>query len=165
MRQLSSIIKRNLFELDRRLSEICKSNSVTYSRYADDLYFSTNMPNVLENILNALKQEIITIRHPKLLINHEKTVFTSRKRLRKITGITITSTNRLSIGRKRKRLIKSMVYEYINGTLSPNKVSYLKGIIAYIRSIEPSFIDTLEKKYGREVILEIRGVKHNTRKS
>jgi len=145
-----------LFDLDERLSLIAGQSSVSYSRYADDLYFSTNKPNVLKPLVEDVKIEISEFIHPKLRINHGKTVFTSRKRQRKITGVTLTSENKLSIGRQRKRAIKSMVFDFQNKSLSKNKQSYLRGLLAYVQSIEPSFIKALEKKYGTDTLYEIR---------
>lgn len=153
-----------LFDLDSHLEAICRGYSVTYSRYADDLYFSTNKPNVLEKILEELKAEISNMSYPRLRINHKKSVFTSRKRQRKVAGVTLTSDKKLSIGRQRKRAIKSMVHEFKIGTLARDKASYLRGLLAYVQSIEPSFINALERKYGAETISEIRGIKLTPRK-
>lgn len=153
-----------LYDLDERLTEICRNCSVRYSRYADDLYFSTNRPNVLEKVFDDIKKEVTAMKSPRLHINHNKTVFTSRKRLRKVAGITLSSNNQLSIGRQRKRAIKSMVHKYINGELSYDMASYLRGFLAYIQSIEPMFLNALERKYGMETISEIRGIKPSQRK-
>lgn len=153
-----------LYEFDSRLTELCKKNLVTYSRYADDLYFSTSKPNVLEKILQSVVKETSELRSPSLNINNNKTVFTSRKRQRNVAGVILTSDNKLSIGRKRKRLIKSLIHTYIKGELSQDKASYLKGLLAYVQSIEPSFIKSLENKYGVEPMTQIRGIKLSTRK-
>lgn len=153
-----------LFELDERLTTTCKGYSVKYSRYADDLYFSTNKPNILGKVLEDVKKEITEMQSPRLRINHQKSVFTSRKRQRKIAGVTLTSDNKLSIGRQRKRAIKSMVHQYKIGTLARDKASYLRGLLAFVQSIEPSFIETLERKYSTETISEIRDIKPTSRK-
>lgn len=153
-----------LFMFDKQLTDICKTYSVIYSRYADDLYFSTNSPNVLEKLLEDVKLEISKMHNPTLHINHDKSVFTSRKRQRKIAGVTLTSENKLSIGRQRKREIKALIHKLTCGKLSQDKASYLKGLIAYVHSIEPSFIDSLKKKYGEDAMLGIQGIKCSSRK-
>lgn len=38
------------YELDHILNEFCLSKGVIYTRYADDMYFSTNEENVLKQI-------------------------------------------------------------------------------------------------------------------
>ncbi len=113
-----------LYEFDNRIAETCANYSVTYSRYADDLFFSTNKPNVLDKILKNVIEEVSLIQNPKLSINNQKTVFTSRKRQRNVAGVVLTSDNKLSIGRKQKRLIKSLVYTFKNGKLSQDKTRH-----------------------------------------
>lgn len=153
-----------LFEFDDHIASVCKSYSVKYSRYADDLYFSTSKRYVLEKVLEEVKRAISDMQYPRLRINNQKSVFTSRKRQRKVAGVTLTSENKLSIGRQRKRAIKSMVHEFKVGTLARDKASYLRGLLAFVQSIEPSFMAALEKKYGSETISEIRGLKPSSRK-
>ena len=41
-----------MFEFDVHWQEVSRSEEVVYSRYADDLYFSTNAPNVLSRLLS-----------------------------------------------------------------------------------------------------------------
>ena len=44
----SPLISNTLcFDLDTKVSEICDSNDIRYSRYADDMYFSSNERNAL----------------------------------------------------------------------------------------------------------------------
>lgn len=54
-------------------------------------------------------------------INTQKTVFSSKAHNRHVTGVTLTNDNKISIGRKRKRLISSMVHKFSLGALTPNK--------------------------------------------
>jgi hypothetical protein len=72
-----------------------------------------------------------------------------------VTGLILTSNGRISIGRNKKRTIKSMVYKHINNQLEPNEESYLQGYLSYINSVEPSFIQSLKKKYTAEIILKL----------
>jgi RNA-directed DNA polymerase len=125
-----------MYEFDERWSSRCDEKRVTYSRYADDLYFSTTSPNVLEGVLAELRRDLKQRRTPELQINEEKTVFTSRKRRRLITGLV------------RKRFIKSLVFRNTTHQLQPTETEYLRGILAYAQSVEPSFIQALLRKYG-----------------
>ncbi len=138
-----------LYEFDNVISAICKNDGVAYTRYADDLFFSTNTPNTLSQIFVKVKKTIGSIKYPKLVIHPDKTVFTSRKRRRLVTGIVLTSDNKLSVGRAKKRMLKTLVYLFINGNLDDKKISHLRGTLAYVRSVEPSFIASLEKKFGK----------------
>jgi RNA-directed DNA polymerase len=151
------------FDLD--WASRCRTRSVAYTRYADDLYFSTNRPNILTPLLEELRSDLRHRKSPVLQINDEKTVFTSRKRRRLVTGVVITPEGRLSLGRNRKRFIKSLIFRHTQGDLSPEQTSYLRGFISFAKSVEPTFIKTLESKYGSDALSAVlndnrRGVPH-----
>ena len=103
------------------------SNDIVYSRYADDLYFSTNQTNILKEVIPFIN-EILSTFFIKLIINHDKTISTSKKHKKSITGLTLTSENKVSIGRKQKRYIKSLVFKYTKKEISEKEHTYLKGI-------------------------------------
>ncbi|SRR6266567_5014052 len=131
-----------MYEFDAFWFERCRKLQVTYTRYADDLYFSTNIPNVLSDLLVSIQAYLSKQLFPKLRINKAKTVFTSRKRLRRVTGLVLTSDRKISIGRKQKRILKSLVFGLVNGKLDAPQRSKLRGWISYLRSVEPSFVNS-----------------------
>jgi RNA-directed DNA polymerase len=139
-----------MYEFDLEWAARSKARGVIFSRYADDLYFSTNKPNVLAPLLEELRRDLRRRGSPSLQINDQKTVFTSRKRRRLVTGLVITPEGRLSLGRKRKRYIKSLLFRYTRKAIGDEDVAYLRGFIAYVRSVEPSFFETLKRKYGED---------------
>jgi retron-type reverse transcriptase len=157
----SSPIISNLvmFEFDENRSAYCRERNIIYSRYADDLYFSTNDRGVLEVLLADIRLDIAARQSPVLRINERKTVFASRKRRRLVTGLVLTPTGAVSLGRRRKRFIKSLVFKNSGGNLTGEQVVSLKGLLAYAYSIEPEFINSLRTKYGAGAIGEqpVRG--------
>jgi RNA-directed DNA polymerase len=136
-----------MFEFDVRWSEMARTEDVTYSRYADDLYFSTNRPNVLESVLERLRESLRAQRAPTLTINDRKTSFSSRKRRRLAAGLVLTSDRKISIGRKKKRRLKALVNNLKRRQLPMEQMAHLRGWIAYLGSVEPAFVTALEKKY------------------
>ncbi len=127
------------------------SPEITYSRYADDLYFSTNVPNKLTSIPEKIKH-FLNVYPIKLKVNDEKTIFTSKKHKRLITGLTITTENKISIGRKQKRYIKSLIHKYDNKQITEDQLSYLRGYLSYIKSVDDDFILSLNKKYSTQLM-------------
>ncbi|MDD5400929.1 MAG: retron St85 family RNA-directed DNA polymerase [Sulfurimonas sp.] len=154
---ISNII---LYDLDEYLSNICTKKRVTYTRYADDLYFSTSEPNTLNEILQLLKEYLKDF-FIKLLVNEDKNIFTSKKRRRQITGLTLTTSNSISIGKKKKREIRTLIYKYSTNNIELNELSYLKGYLPYLYSIEPSYIDNLKRKYSDKIIQELLPLKQS----
>jgi RNA-directed DNA polymerase len=141
-----------MFDFDSDWAEWSKAEGVTYSRYADDLCFSTNKRDLLADLLQRLREDIARRNSPRLQLNPDKTVFTSRKRLRLVTGLVLTPTKGVSIGRERKRRVKSLVYRHSKGRLSKEEQASLQGLISYIQSVEPTFVDALRRKHGSDLM-------------
>lgn len=137
-----------MFKFDETWFKEAQSMEVIYTRYADDLYFSTNRPNVLKVLLERVRKSLTEITAPTLRINESKTAFSSRKRRILVAGLVLTSDKKISIGRHKKRILKSLVMKLKNGQLSPVDIASLRGSISYVRSVEPVFIQSLQKKYG-----------------
>jgi retron-type reverse transcriptase len=136
-----------MFSFDTEWAQRARTLETTYTRYADDLYFSTNRPNILRDILLGLTQYLRENRQPQLQINDSKTAFSSRKRRRIATGLVLTSDRRVSIGRAKKRMLKSWVNKLKYQELNSEQIACLRGWIAYLRSTEPLFVAALQRKY------------------
>lgn len=144
-----------LYEFDKFWYNKAKNINVKYSRYADDIYFSTNKPNVLTNVLIEFRAYLKKMKSPKLSLNDDKTVFTSRKHTKIVTGLIVTSDKKVSIGRDKKRYIKSLVYKFSKNELNSDEISYLKGYLSFINSVDKDFLKSLRKKYGRLIVHNI----------
>ena len=151
----SPILSNTLcYDFDKSISDFCVSKDITYSRYADDMYFSTNKTKILFEMENEVELLIRKIEYPsKLYLNPRKTRHKSKKYRRSVTGLIITPDQKISIGRPKKRYLKSLVYKW--ESLDNDKKEYLKGYLSYCRSVEPSFINSLYKKYGAPRLKQI----------
>ena len=141
-----------LYDFDCMVSNSCDEEGINYSRYADDLFLSTDRPNVLAGLLEYIRGDLQQRISPRLKINDTKTVFTSRKRRRIVAGLVLTPQGELSIGRDNKRKIRTLIHLYSMGTLAVEEVSYLRGYLAYVKSVEPKFIESVREKYGKSTI-------------
>ncbi|HAP39917.1 MAG TPA: RNA-directed DNA polymerase [Nitrospira sp.] len=144
-----------MYDFDKHWSQRSKRLNVIYSRYADDIYFSTNRSGVLSKILSELKEHLATRDSPRLILNNAKTVFASRKRRRVVTGIVITPTRKLSLGREKKRQLRTLTFLFGKGQLDRDRAKSLQGFLSYASTIEPIFISRLRKKFGDELISKI----------
>lgn len=141
-----------MYAYDCKFYDAAVKHNAVYTRYADDIYFSTNMPFTLDQILINLRGILQTYASPKLVINDKKTAFMSKKVRRSITGLTITSNGNISLGRRNKRRLRSMINESIHGKLDSRQQDYLKGYLAYAIGIEPCLLQKLNAKYGNDEI-------------
>lgn len=143
------------YKLDLLINELCLSLGVTYSRYADDMYFSTNTPDILFTIPKRVISILRKLDYPKkLILNTNKTKHLSKKRKMIVTGLVITNTGTVSLGREKKREIRSLVYKW--NFLDDKKKKYLQGYLSYCASVEPLFINALCDKFSSQTISEIQ---------
>ncbi|TOH59278.1 RNA-dependent DNA polymerase [Vibrio parahaemolyticus] len=144
-----------MFKFDELIEKFSKKNNITYTRYADDITFSTNKRNALflipEEVNNILREHY----GYRITVNSTKTVFSSKAHNRHITGITINNEGQLSIGRDRKRMISSLIHKYSIKVLDISDFQYLQGLLSFASHVEPRFLDSMTRKYGHETITNI----------
>lgn len=145
-----------LYEFDQLISEACVNLNIAYSRYADDLTFSSNSRDVLSALLPLVESLLNKLYRKRLRINRSKTVFSSRAHNRHVTGVTITNEGELSLGRERKRFIKHLINQYRYDVIDDADKAYLLGLLAFAAHIEPDFIVRMNRKYSTELMDRIR---------
>lgn len=147
-----------LYAFDVQMQEYCEEAGLSYTRYADDIAVSAIEHGKLEPALDKLREIIESLEYPKLELNEAKTVMVSKKHRRFVTGLVLTSNGKVSIGRDRKREIRSLLFRFKNGELNSEAVDRLKGWCAYINSVEPEFSEALKRKYGVQLYQELMDV-------
>lgn len=144
-----------LYDFDLAVNEWCYENNIVYTRYADDLTFSTNVKNKTSIIEPFIRDVVRRLDYPNLRFNTKKTIFLSKKHQRKVTGLIITNEGNISLGRNRKRLISSMIHKFKLSILPEIDVPQLQGLLGLAKDIEPNFIERMNLKYGKETISEL----------
>ena len=94
-----------MYSLDEQIRAIANriSNQAEYSRYADDIIFSTKLRGGCRAFYDALCELITNTDSPRLAINNSKTMFSSRASRRVVTGLFICPDGGVSLGRRNKR--------------------------------------------------------------
>ncbi len=144
-----------MYEFDCQLLDYCTTREITYTRYADDLALSTNHPHELDKANEFVQKLLKIIRYPTIAINPDKTVFTSRKYQRQLTGLILSNGGTVSLGRERKRTIRAMADHYRKETLSPELHAQLKGWLAFSLSVEPGFVHKVRAMMGEAYYLKL----------
>jgi RNA-directed DNA polymerase len=145
-----------MLEFDQIISNFCKIEKINYTRYADDITFSTNRKDLLFSVPKKVNSLLIKIFGGSIKVNNNKTVFTSKAHNRHVTGVTLTNNDTLSIGREKKRIISATIHKFSLNMLPDREVEKLRGNISYASYIEPEFFQRMIKKYGSEVLEKIR---------
>ena len=139
-------------EFDDVINILCKEKGVVYTRYADDLTFSTKHKGLLFGFPNLVKTTLSSLFGESISINDAKTVFSSKRHNRHVTGVTITNNNEVSVGRERKRYISMLIHKFSINQLQREDIDHLCGLISFANYIEPSFLSKMKLKYSEGVI-------------
>lgn len=114
---------------------------VIYTRYADDLVFSS-IEWLPEGLIGIVKDAVQGFR---LKVNEQKTCFMKSPRRKMVTGLVI-DRGKVSIGLNKRKKIKKLLY---------NKLKYNKGsgeqilgYLAFLKDIEPEYYNMLIIKYS-----------------
>ncbi|MFZ0635852.1 MAG: retron St85 family RNA-directed DNA polymerase [Candidatus Acidiferrales bacterium] len=145
-----TVSNKLLYALDMRITEMTEPLNVNYSRYADDLYFSSSRPGVLADVCKKAEYIVVNAPTPKLTINKNKTYHASRKKRMAVTGLRITPEANISVGQDLKRKIRSLAHKARNKEIKADDLGSLRGLLAYVSSIEPSFSERIRSKYKIE---------------
>lgn len=133
--------------LDARLVKISKEYKLTYSRYADDLTFSSNKPihedlvrwNSENSIWEAGDRLRIVIEDSGFKINDKKTRLFSAKQRQTVTGIIVNKT--LNISEYYQKHNRAMLYSlFTSGKFSigdkEGTINQLIGRLNYVASVK-----------------------------
>ncbi len=121
--------------IDDEITKLCNSSLISFSRYADDLTFSSDNRQALVDIISRVKK---ILNKYSFYLNQKKTRIYSGKGKMIVTGITINS-GKLSVGKNIKRNIRSSLFNLIikkDTTINKNK---LFGYLSFVKDIEPEF--------------------------
>lgn len=137
-----------LREFDERMAEYCQQTDMRYTRYADDLAFSTSRPGFLDDLEGQVRNLVSELTYLGLSLNEAKTINVSTKRRRTLVGLTLSNQGHASIGRDAKRTLRSALHKFSTGELSPSEAANLKGRLAFTYAVDPMFVTALLARYG-----------------
>lgn len=145
-----------MFDFDKDVTEVIsdteKFGKVIYTRYADDLIFSTNKSGASKELLSEITKLIQNSKSPKIQINDKKTKLSSSSAgSASVTGLKVCQNGHITIHRNQKDHTRLLLSLYRKKGLSDKEVESLLGHLAYIRHVDPSFYTKLHQKYFQEI--------------
>lgn len=134
---ITNLICQNL---DVKLHKIAKAYKLYYTRYADDITFSTNDKNFLANKESILKKIITIINKNGFEINPKKTRLTYKDSKQIVTGLIVNK--KINIENNYFKITKAMA-----DSLYKNKKFFIDGQEGTMSQLEGrfAFIDQLDK--------------------
>lgn len=132
----SPIITNLIFQIvDWKIMALAKKYRVDYSRYADDLTFSTNMKTFNNDAEKFIKELERIIMRSGFLINEKKTRLCFKDSRQEVTGLVVNK--KINVKREYYRATRAMLSSlYKTGTFtieeSEGKISQLEGRLSFI---------------------------------
>lgn len=137
---LSNIIA---YDMDMKMVTVAQKNNLIYTRYADDLTFSgedISFEAVFSEIDNIIREE-------KFVIQRKKTRFLTEKKRKIVTGISVSSGEKLMIPKVKKREIRKNIHYILTkgpaehlrfvGSTDPSYMKRLMGYLNFWLMVEP----------------------------
>ncbi len=150
-----------LYEFDNVVQNYCKDKSIVYTRYSDDLIFSSSDQGELHEMQTYLTCQLEQSFGEKILLNSKKTKILSKSSKVKLLSIVLTTDGTLTIDKKIKSDIEILFHFYLtnktkfNDVLKnrfDNRIGRVFGIMSYINGIDRHYILFLRKKYGNYIV-------------
>ena len=131
---LSNIV---CFEMDNIMSGIANRNDAVYTRYADDLTFSSSNNKKLNKIIPIIKDNLKKF---GFRANEKKIHINRRSGRMQVTGLVVN--DKVSYGRGRLRILRAALHNAKmkickDKELVPFDVMHYRGMAAYINSFAP----------------------------
>lgn len=124
-----------------------KYGQALYSRYSDDLVFSTDKIGACKEMYALVNEIISAIKAPCLNLNDTKTRYLSSSGGSSvITGLRLCHDGHLTVHRDYKNKLRGLIHLYESGKLQKKDVSSLIGHLAHIKHVDPVFFTKLQKK-------------------
>lgn len=125
------------FEMDNMLSGVAGRNSAVYSRYADDLTFSSSENTQLNKIIPVIKEIISKY---GFRANESKIHVNRRSGRMSVTGLVVN--DKVSYGRGRLRILRAKLHNTKmkickDKVFAPFDEMHFRGLAAYINSFDP----------------------------
>lgn len=121
------------WRMDQRLAGLAARLRLVYTRYADDLTFSSLSPQVLNKALGLI---IHIVRDSGFAVNQQKTRIGGPGRALRVTGLTVYPEG-VGIGRRRLRTLRAQIHQLHWGK-DTDDVMHIQGWLDYVSDVDPN---------------------------
>jgi RNA-directed DNA polymerase len=147
--------------LDRRLTGLAQSRGFTYTRYADDLTFSTADDQQLRNIGNILQGAKSIVAHEGLAVHPDKTRVLRHSQHQEVTGIVVNE--KLNVSRATLQKFRATLHQIEKDGLAgktwgkgDDVLMSIEGFANYVAMVNPmkggnflAQVQRIRQRYGR----------------
>jgi len=160
-----------LYKFDNEIEKYCENKNIIYTRYSDDLIFSTKNRGEIETLQKKIEKTLKSYYAERFQLNQSKTLYLDKTNRIQLLGLIITPDGHITVDKNKKENMKQLLYFYKNDKIKftlflekkyNGRLSKAYGMLNYINDIDKSFIGYLRKKYGNFIIDKfLHGTKPN----
>ena len=140
--------------LDKRLTQMAQKQGFVYTRYADDLTFSTTANN--PRICNVLKNTDSIVRHEGFQINQSKTRILRKNSQQEVTGIVVN--DKLNIDRQTLKRFRATLHQIENHGISNASWGNGDDVMSSVQGFA-NFVAMVNPTKGKQFITQIQRIK------
>lgn len=154
-----------LYWFDRRLAAISHARQWIYTRYADDIILSADARSAIDDASHIIEDCLEAELGNGFFLNPSKTKLTTVGRKVKLLGLVILPNGAIVIDREIRHKIESRLHFYVTDRPRLAKIfveersegmedglQRLSGLISYVYSADPAYLEKLRLKFGTTVI-------------
>lgn len=150
-----------LFDFDNIVQEYCVAHNIIYTRYSDDLIFSSKEREGLIDIPKFLQNVMLKIFNGSIFLNVSKTKFTHAGSKIKLLGMVILPNGKVSVDKKFKDNIEVLLHFYVKDRKKffdlvesdlKGGMEKISGYLSYVNTVDKDYLNKLRKKYGMTVV-------------
>ena len=128
-------------KMDERIQKLAENEGVIYTRYADDLSFSSPFDYKITHIIRKVQS---IINDEGFFVNRKKLRIRGLCKKKTVTGLVIEG-DKVGIGREKYRLIRSKINRLCIHSNHENKdINHLEGWLSFIYSVDKERYDRLK---------------------
>lgn len=157
-----------MIPIDYEMSKYCHEHTpyLVYTRYADDIFFSSRCSFTWSEVLKALTDKLKYYRAP-FTVNKEKTRYGSNAGRNWMLGVMYNQKCDITIGHVKKNNLKVCVFQFIKNFQDGKRWSledaqHLQGLISYYSMVEPAFVNDLIDTYNKKLNADFRDMMKKT---
>lgn len=139
---------------DQTLTELLQNNPdkmyyIKYTRYADDMTFSSAVRPSKKKLMNLVSTTLDTYFNQQLKLNQSKTQILKKTNKCFIVGVKLNKDNNITIGWEKKKQFKHDLFNLFiskqNNTFSAEHAQALIGYFSFFQNIEPEYAKHIER--------------------
>ena len=135
--------------LDRKLGSLSNAYDLAYTRYADDLTFSSNYMAFKEKIVVKIVQ---IINAEGFEINKTKTRLNGKNNCQDVTGI--VTNEKINVNRKYIRSLRAMIHNFKTNKPMPGNIeNVISGKLLFLKMVRGE--DELYKKLNQKFLKDV----------